>query len=45
MPTSVTISPAVNEEAALVEWRVGDRLFHGAEAMNVFLLINLGRLE
>lgn len=45
MPTSVTISAAVNEEAALVEWGTDDCLFHVVKAIIVFLLINLGRLE
>jgi hypothetical protein len=42
MPTSVEMSAAVNEDAALIEWRVGNRLFHD---VNPFLLINLGRVE
>jgi hypothetical protein len=45
MPTSVIMSPAEKEEAALVEWRIGDRLLHVVKAMRVFLLITPGRLE
>jgi hypothetical protein len=45
MPTSVAISAAEKEEAALVELRVGDLLFHGANVIHGFLCINLGRVE